>query len=162
MLAASSWRQVNVGDFMWITIFRRLWQNFYIGDLLRMLLLDSYTQENVGDENGKNRHQRLKVGTNTFRLHNPSVTDRYQHRGKPELDDPCLCGNYSVYNLKWACCRQKSHFSSCDVLCCMTTAAWQRPRLCMTTLCIYPLSVNFEIFLHRVDVLQFTLKCYES
>ena len=65
-----------------------------------MLLLDSYTQENVGDENGKNRHQRLKVGTNTFRLHNPSVTDRYQHRGKPELDDPCLCGNYSVYNLK--------------------------------------------------------------
>ena len=37
---------------------RRLWKNIV----------------DIGDRNGQNRHQHLKVVTNTFRLRQPSVT----------------------------------------------------------------------------------------
>ena len=38
------WWQVNVGDFMLVTIFGCWWQNFDIGDIFWMLVPDAYVQ----------------------------------------------------------------------------------------------------------------------
>ena len=66
---------IDVGDFMLMTIFG-FWRNFdietFFGCWCPTLVLEKIG--NVGDENGQNRHQHLKVIANTFRPQHPSPT----------------------------------------------------------------------------------------
>ena len=63
------WWQVDVGDFMLVTEFRCWWHLFNVGAQRWCLKI-----EDVGDENSQNRHQHLKVVSNTFRLQHQSRT----------------------------------------------------------------------------------------
>ena len=55
---------MNASDSMVVKIFGRWWQNFGIGDILRMLVPDIMLE----DQNGQNRHQHLKAVANAFHL----------------------------------------------------------------------------------------------
>ena len=78
-------KRISMMTVMLVTIIGCWWQNFYLGNIFWML---------VSDKNGQNRHQRLSVVTDTFRLQhrfpNSNLENKTQQNPYITLTNLCL------------------------------------------------------------------------